>query len=46
MLALIAAVMITVAIPLAAVEVLAPTENAASSEGDMPAVTAAAEQNS
>ncbi len=38
-----AAVFITIIIPLVIVEVFTPSENAASSEGDMPAVTAEVE---
>lgn len=38
-----AAVFITIIIPLVIVEVFTPSQNAASSEGDMPAVTAEVE---
>ena len=45
-LSVIAALFITIIIPLVIVEVFKPDGNAASSEGNMPAVTTAAEQTS
>lgn len=46
LLSVIAALFITIIIPLVIVEVFKPDGNAASSDGDLPAVTAAAEQTS
>ena len=46
LLSVIAALFITIIIPLVIVEVFKPDGNAASSHGDLPAVTPAAEQTS